>query len=398
MYDVVQSRRLYKCRASSSFAPPDRTGEPRSKNQMDVRSFNPSSLPHLPSADLGAARRAGARFGLGHRRVNLTLAPFGDLTLTFSEIGPALPPAANDCLFRVRRALDHGWVLMDGLAGLRVVSAILGIPGPQIHRRLGSSERGILMAALASVLRAARGTTVTAARPEEWSGVGLARVQIHAESEMVRQHLCVDVPPHWIPSEPPERLLAAMRARALRLTLAVRVAKTTLSASDWSRARPGDAVVFDEAHPGDPHLGSLPVRLIIGGYQAGAVIDPHGRAVLASSFEASPFEPSDPRNRSIMSHEITQQLNYAVIASAPIEIVAELGRVVLSAEEVVALQPGSVVTLGPINRAAIELRVGDRPWATGELVDVDGLIGVRLLSVPGATPEAPARDADTLRP
>ena len=82
-----------------------------------------------------------------------------------------------------------------------------------------------------------------------------------------------------------------------------------------------------------------------------------------------------------MSHDPTQKINNDVLASAPIEIVAELGRVSLRADEVVALDAGSILTFGALSPARIELRVGDQTWATGELVNVEGQLGVQLLSV-----------------
>ena len=101
-----------------------------------------------------------------------------------------------------------------------------------------------------------------------------------------------------------------------------------------------------------------------------------------------------------MSQDTTQKINSDVLASAPIEIVAELGRVSLRADEVVALDAGSILTFGAISPARIELRVGDQPWATGELVNVEGQLGVRLLSV-ARGPNLPCLpslgEADTLR-
>jgi type III secretion protein Q len=101
-----------------------------------------------------------------------------------------------------------------------------------------------------------------------------------------------------------------------------------------------------------------------------------------------------------MPHDHSQNVNRDVLAAAPIEIIAELGRAVLRADEVMTLGPGSVVTFGAVAPALVELRVGDQRWATGELVNVEGQLGVRLLAV-ATTSEAPAvplAEADTLRP
>jgi len=68
---------------------------------------------------------------------------------------------------------------------------------------------------------------------------------------------------------------------------------------------------------------------------------------------------------------------------APIEVSIELARVRLPLEELAALGPGSILeTRRPIGEAVI-LRAGGETIASGELVDVDGEIGVRLIDVAG---------------
>ena len=77
--------------------------------------------------------------------------------------------------------------------------------------------------------------------------------------------------------------------------------------------------------------------------------------------------------------EQTRALNAAaVLAAAHIEVIAELGRLVLRGEEVAGLGPGSVLVLGRAGASPVALRVGDEIWAEGELVDVDGELGVRV--------------------
>jgi flagellar motor switch protein FliM len=68
----------------------------------------------------------------------------------------------------------------------------------------------------------------------------------------------------------------------------------------------------------------------------------------------------------------------SVLAAAPIEVVAELARLTLRGDEVLGLAPGVVLTVAADRRQAIVLRVGGEIWAEGELVDVDGQLGVRV--------------------
>jgi flagellar motor switch/type III secretory pathway protein FliN len=65
----------------------------------------------------------------------------------------------------------------------------------------------------------------------------------------------------------------------------------------------------------------------------------------------------------------------------PVELSLELGRVVLSAAEVLALAPGAVVTVPRPTGGLVDVVAGGRVVARGELVDVEGGIGVRVTEI-----------------
>ena len=92
-----------------------------------------------------------------------------------------------------------------------------------------------------------------------------------------------------------------------------------------------------------------------------------------------------------------RDITTTVLAAAPIQLVAELGRVTLRADEVSALKGGAVISLPPNAESRVELRFGDRLWARGELVDLDGQLAVRLISVTGSRDRVDTPVADTLR-
>jgi len=98
-----------------------------------------------------------------------------------------------------------------------------------------------------------------------------------------------------------------------------------------------------------------------------------------------------------MADDPDRDITTTVLAAAPIEIVAELARVTLAAEEVSALKAGAVLALPPRSEARIELKIGDRSWAQGELVDLDGQLAVRLTRLTQSSAPGAASDADTLR-
>lgn len=68
-------------------------------------------------------------------------------------------------------------------------------------------------------------------------------------------------------------------------------------------------------------------------------------------------------------------------AQLPITLEVELARLELSVGELARLEPGGVLTLPVDRRGLVTLRAGERPFARGELVDLDGAVGVRILSV-----------------
>ncbi|HEY8925667.1 MAG TPA: FliM/FliN family flagellar motor switch protein [Polyangia bacterium] len=330
----------------------------------------------MASADFEAARWGLARFGAANRSLKMTMAPFGDLLLSFSPPLAATMPAPDAAIYQLRRGHERGWLILPGLSGLRLVAAVLGIPSPRAQRTMGIGERGVLAAIVAAVLRFAPGTRLATSTRGEWSGSGLARVEISAACTLLREHGFIDVPPSWIPlGFDTEHLVEALLAKDLHINLSVELARTTISAMAWSGARPGDAVVFEERTWPSSHQ-PLDVDVIVGRYAAAATCAPDGCVRLEG-----PFRMKSPRLRRTMSQDTTQKLNSDVLASAPIEIVAELGRIALRADEVVALDAGSILTFGAVSPTRVDLRVGDQRWATGELVNVEGQLGVRLLSV-----------------
>jgi len=85
-----------------------------------------------------------------------------------------------------------------------------------------------------------------------------------------------------------------------------------------------------------------------------------------------------------MSLEPDEQ-SRALLAGAPIEIVAEVGRLSLRGEEVLRLQRGSVLPLG-VRGVEVLLTAGGDAWARGALVDIDGELGVRITTLLGRAP------------
>ncbi len=68
-------------------------------------------------------------------------------------------------------------------------------------------------------------------------------------------------------------------------------------------------------------------------------------------------------------------------AQLPVTLEVELARIEIPLADLARLEPGSALPLGIDKRGLVTLRAGERPVARGELVDLDGAVGVRILSV-----------------
>ena len=171
------------------------------------------------------------------------------------------------------------------------------------------------------------------------------------------------------------------RAAALPIEACLELATTALEAGDLTRLSPGDAVVFDGLRFATlASDADWTAELAIGAHRAPLRIDPRGALALAGDFRltAAPDRPKvDVRREGSMNVSGPTEMATAALAAAPIEVVAELGRVTLRGDEVRASGPGSCWRRRSTRRAVV-LRVGGEVWAEGELVDVDGELGVRV--------------------
>jgi type III secretion system YscQ/HrcQ family protein len=83
-------------------------------------------------------------------------------------------------------------------------------------------------------------------------------------------------------------------------------------------------------------------------------------------------------NHSAMPDPDAGESLVTAIGEVPVVVRVEIGEVTLPAREWAALCKGDVLTLGRRVGDRVVLRVGGLPVARGELVDVDGEVGVRI--------------------
>ena len=71
----------------------------------------------------------------------------------------------------------------------------------------------------------------------------------------------------------------------------------------------------------------------------------------------------------------------AMLADVSVPMVVEMGRVKVSASDIVGLRPGQVIELSRSPGDAVDLVVDGRRIGRGELVDIEGELGVRILDL-----------------
>ncbi len=347
-----------------------------------------ADLPDVPRA-LAEAGRPLARLVARHPR---------ELQVALRAVGVVVLRAARVCLAhtgegaadtaRDRIAVEEVWLVQSG-GSLRltidaalaraVVSAALGLRQPLFARPLGGTERGVLAALIGQVMRALAGSDRFRVAFNEPSGAGprpdatvvAADLDVRAAgvSGLVRVELMADQ------LDGISGGLHSERLADLSLALVTEVSRTTLSAMDVASAAPGDAIVF----AGSPALGGgaedWPVSTRLGSVCVLARFDAEGGLHVtqqhAHGVEATVNMSKD--RDAAPTAAVT-----AALAGVPVEVVAEVGRLMVRADELAGFLAGAVLPLGIRRTDAVTLRVGDRAWARGELVNVDGELGVRV--------------------
>jgi flagellar motor switch/type III secretory pathway protein FliN len=259
----------------------------------------------------------------------------------------------------------------------RVVDAVLA--GQAIFspsRAMGPAERGVLAGILAPGFDRIGGSLQPGPAPPRDGRDG--------DRAVLTFGLETTVASGWLRLVPPvgDFLMTAVasdraeiwRARAGRLPITgqVNLAVTRVPAVAVAGAGLGDAVVFDGVRATSfaadaPWKG----RLVVGDHAAEIEVEIGGKLSVLGGF--SPVQ----REEGNMSVSGSNTDATTVLAAASIEVVAELGRLSLRGDEVLGLVPGAVLAIGA-QREAVSLRVGGELWAQGEIVDVDGELGVRI--------------------
>jgi type III secretion protein Q len=366
-----------------------------------VAPIRDGGLPRVSAADARAARLVQAMAGRLPARADVALGSLGRVEVTL--VGPiardgARPQAVS---FGIGRPLIQGRLSIDERVARRAIGEVLreaGVAGPldvdMLLGPLGFRERGLLAGLVARVFDAL-GTPLTLSldAPPRAERIGAEALVVSLEIAAAgsRGWAELEVPARWLEGFA-RAPLGAAAVGTLPIDARLELARTFLDATELAGLDVGDAVVFDGWPSLERDGNSWPVSLVVGDAAAAAALSSDGRVEIDSSFGARAVDRAEEGTVSSDAgaekelgeglDEETARIDVtAMLAAAPVEVIAEVGRVVLRGDEALGLGRGSVLTLGGPRTAEVTLRVGDQLWAEGELVDVEGALGVRVTRV-----------------
>jgi type III secretion protein Q len=336
----------------------------------DVRAFPWHALPRVSARDGELAAALAAWTGASGRAV-AAVPGIGELRLTLGRAqrlaGAALASRLADptaVVIAVRAGAAAAHVVAPGELVRSLGQRLLGGPDELAAPRATTpAERGAFLYAAAAVAA----TLAPRAQVEPASRAALSSdeatvIEVAVGGAAIAQ-LALVVPP---------ATAVARRWRALDTLLAQRgpwldeasleltavIATAGLTAAEIAGLRRRDVIVVDRV--GTP--GSVQLRTARGWIPARLASNQSGLTV-NGAYERGTF--------------VQETLG----DDATIEVQVVAGAVTLSARRLLELAPGQVLSLGSPLGGPVELRLGRRVIGRGELVDVDGELGVRLVAI-----------------
>jgi len=360
-----------------------------------IRAFPWERLPRIERGALRARRELMSRVGTGIDVARLGRA-LGQLLGDDAELGDVV-------LVEQRRAEQPEPGLFDAhtiqfpALGLRVTlwpeadlarACVARLLGQNFE--LGWADTGIDAAlrgasaalALEVARRAARGeapqlVTTDGGAHAEWLSAGQATLRLGGKPYRVELSAEAVELGRPVPNLRPSALLSRLGSVPLRVPWVAALCAATVS--DVEGLGVGDVwVPGKEAWvEGEPLVAGL---LAAPGAERGMPIRASsGRIVLGAG--AVPVHEERTEELTSMSQEESELAQ--IVGETPLVVRVELGSLEMSAAEWAALRPGDVLTSGRRLDEPVVLRTGGREIARGELVDIEGEIGVRITQVAG---------------
>jgi type III secretion system YscQ/HrcQ family protein len=278
---------------------------------------------------------------------------------------------------RVVRADGRGFaVVVEATLAARLAAAVLGAGSRELAapRAATPAERGVLAFLVAAALDA-RGASsfvvdaivddVHALAPlfADPSIVGVEGILYAGEA---RGRVRFFMPESLLTAAPPARPAGGERLGRMAVRLEIVAGHARVAARELAQLSPRDVVLLDRWSVG--RNGQGVVRLACGKGSFGATLA-GGTLTVTSAWD---------RGGEIM----TKSADPSMVEELPVELACRLAEITLTARDVLDLAPGAIVPLGKPPGTGVELVSGGRVVARGELVEVEGELGVRVLEVP----------------
>jgi flagellar motor switch protein FliM len=261
-----------------------------------------------------------------------------------------------------------------------------------------------------------RGVDEAAARLIEDGPVLVAqlRARLGAQEGMVRLFLPAGVLEAMEPAQAAEQRRVQLRTDAqahlsrlssTRAWLRTEIGYAEISSQDLSGLRVKDVVLVDSfsTRPDRGENGTARLRLGLGrvGCLNAEVFLENGlyqaritelllgepsfqRSGPSESDEAAAEELNNREQNNLESGAVDDRMDAGdLLGDIPLQISVELARVPVTADQVVAMRVGHVIELNKAPGEPVDLSVNGKVVARGELVEVEGHLGVRILSLAG---------------
>jgi type III secretion protein Q len=170
----------------------------------------------------------------------------------------------------------------------------------------------------------------------------------------------------------------------LPLTLIARAGRGAIRATELAKLRLGDVIVLDQSSlvfDGQRFEGRVLVHVAGSGTQLFCRARERGLEIESLALVK---EPKMTNGRLSQSPE-PRANGPDIAADAPLELSVELARFSMTLAELQRSAPGDVLLTGRTIGEAVTVRVGGSAFAEGELVDVEGEVGVRIRRFLGQT-------------
>lgn len=169
---------------------------------------------------------------------------------------------------------------------------------------------------------------------------------------------------------------------SLPLNFQVTAGWSTISLGAIRRLRNQDVILLDECLVG----GEEDLILIRLGDRLGVRGSIVGSTITINDWLDEIMDETEDFDEFDENEEHEKQLGEVVsddhgLDQLPVRMIFDLGERMITLAEIRSLAPGYVIELGRDIRRAVTIRVNGRKIGEGELVDIDGYIGVSLLSI-----------------